>query len=974
MTFNRFLCLSASLTALTLGTFTAGMAQAQTVAARTADIDIKAGALDSALIQLSRSTGVQIVADPTLTSGKRTAGVNGHFSVDQALTRLLSGQSLGYTVKGEVIVIRAGQVKTAARSVSAATAKAQAAEASAPVADEPVEEIVVTSFRNSLSKALNEKRRATNVVDVINAEDIGKFPANNIAEALQRVPGISISRDRGEGLFVRVRGLGPNFQNVTIDGRSAAVNENVRDSGQSGRQFRFDTLATEMVSGVEVIKSPLAAMDEGAIGGTVNLRTFKPLDFKTPTSAISLTSTYVELAKKTDPKVSGLWSWNNEDRTLGVLVSANYGVRSLRSDRITGVSWTTGKIDVNGDGATDTTYVPSAVRPTLETERRERWGLTAAVQWQPREGTDISLSHVYSYLDDFYDELTYSADFVLSSLVAGTGQVRDGALVGGRTTSTSTQIGREIDYLVHENQLTDLTIRQKLGAWDLSGSVYVARAYSNTDQPITRTRVLGSSGGLEFFLPQVGDGVPTLNFLTQSLSNPILPFRRLEWRVNDSLDEENAVQFDGKRALNWGPFAQVSAGVKFRDRSRRYNRRDINFTRDLSGKTIGGNNTLFGRDYYDTIAYDDFLGEVGATLPKTWLSPNRDKFMAILDMSAITSTAPARGDLRNSYYVAEKISAAYAAADIDTQLFGRSLRGELGVRYAETEQVSQGHADTGSAALPVRFEKTYRDTLPSLNLAYEVSDRVQIHAAAAKVITRPSLADLSPRLTLNSSGTVFTAVGGNPLLDPFEANQYDLTAEWYFAPGSALIGGLFYKDITNFVYNQNTTIAIDGQNYLLTAPVNGGSAWVKGMELAWQQNFRSLPAPWDGLGALASYTRTDSEAAYSATLVDKMQNVAENSYNLTVYYEKNRLGARLSYSWVDDVLASVGTGGLASLNDKAYGSLEGNFSYKIDDQFTLVIEGQNLTNEAQWQFTQNGQFGGYTYNGRTFSVGVRGKF
>jgi outer membrane receptor protein involved in Fe transport len=125
------------------------------------------------------------------------------------------------------------------------------------------------------------------------------------------------------------------------------VNENVRDSGQSGRQFRFDTLATEMVSGVEVIKSPLAAMDEGAIGGTVNLRTFKPLDFKRPTSALSLTSTYVELAKKADPKMSGLWSWNNEDRTLGVLVSANYGIRSLRSDRITGVSWTTGKIDVN---------------------------------------------------------------------------------------------------------------------------------------------------------------------------------------------------------------------------------------------------------------------------------------------------------------------------------------------------------------------------------------------------------------------------------------------------------------------------------------------------------------------------------------------------------------------------------------------------------------------------------------------------
>ena len=974
MTFTRILCLSASLTALTLGSFAAGTTQAQAIASRAVTLDIKAGALDSALIQLSRATGVQIVADPDLTRGKRTQGVNGRLDIDQALTRLLSGQSLGYTLKGDTVVIRAGQVRTSNAAPSPMPTSAPVPTEAAAVAEAPPEEVVVTGFRSSLAKALSEKRRATNVIDVVNAEDIGKFPASNVAEALQRVPGISITRDRGEGLFVRVRGLGPNFQNVTLNGRSAAVNENVRDSGQSGRQFRFDTLAPELVSGVEVIKSPLASMDEGAIGGTINLRTFRPLDFRAPTTAVSLTATYVELAEKTDPKASALWSWQNDARTLGLLVSANYGVRSLRSDRVTGVSWAASKVDVNGDGVTDTTTTPFGVRPTLERERRERWGGTAAVQWRPSDTTEVNLSHMYTYLDDFYDELTYSADFAFTKMVAGTAQVRDGVLVGGTITNGETQIGHEIDYLTHDNQMTDLSVRQKLGAWDLTATAYVARAYSNTDQPITRTRVSGNSGTLSFFIPQVGDGIPTLDFKTKKLTDPVLPFRRTEWRVNDSLDEENAIQFDAKRALSWGPFTEVSGGVKYRDRSRRYNRRDINFTRDKTGKTIGGNNTVFGTAYYDVVDVSDYLSEVGATLPKTWLSPNRDAFWAILDTSAIANTALARGDLRNSYYVAETISAGYAAAAIGTEVFKRPLRGELGVRYAETKQLSEGHADTGTAALPVSFEKTYNDILPSLNLVYEVSDRVQVHAAAAKVITRPSLADLSPRLTLNSSGVIFTAVGGNPLLDPFEANQYDLTAEWYFAPGSALIGGVFYKDITTFVYNQNTTIAIDGRDYLLTAPVNGGNAWVKGLELAWQQNFRFLPAPWDGLGALASYTLTDSEAAYSATLVDKMQNVAENSYNLTVFYEKDRLGARLSYAWVDDVLASVGTGGLASLNDKDYGSLDGNFSYRLDDRLTLVIEAQNLTNEAQWQFAQNGQFGGYTYNGRSLSIGLRGKF
>ncbi|MDC7677187.1 TonB-dependent receptor [Asticcacaulis machinosus] len=976
MTFNfhRILCLSASLAALNLG---AGMvavtAQAQTVVGRVVAVDIKAGDLNTALVQLSRTSGVQVVADPALLAGKTTRGVKGNVSVDQALSSLLSGQNLSYSLKGDTVIVKAGVTKATAQTVTPVMAAATVAQADT-TAPEAIEEVVVTGFRSSLAKSLNEKRKAVNVIDVINAEDIGKFPSNNIAEALQRVPGISITRDRGEGLFVRVRGLGPNFQNVTIDGRSAAVNENVRDSGQSGRQFRFDTMASELVSGVEVIKSPLASLDEGAIGGTINIRTFKPLDFKKPTTSLSLTTTYVELADKVDPKASALVSWNNEDRTFGALVSANYGIRSLRSDRITGVGWTASKVDVTGDGIADTNFLPSAVRPTLERERRERWGLTAALQWRPTENTEIALTSFYTYLDNFYDELTYSADFVVSALQPGSARVENGVLVGGRTTTTNTQIGREIDYLTHDNMLTDLTIKHRLGEWDLSGSVYVARAYSNTDKPITRTRVQGNSGGLEFYIPQVGDGVPSLKFLTRDLNNPILPFRRTEWRVNNSTDEENAAQFDAKRDLSWGVLSQISGGVKFRDRSREYNRRDINFTRNKSGQTIGGNNTLFGREFYDGFPEDDFLSEASGTLPQTWLLPNRDAFLAILDTSAIANTAPARGDLRNSYYVAEKIKAGYVAANIDTTVFDRALRGEVGVRYAETDQTSQGHADTGSAAVPVSFDKTYKDTLPSANFVYELRDNVQVHVAAAKVITRPSLADLSPRLTLNSSGVQFTAVGGNPLLDPFEANQFDLTAEWYFAPGSALIGGVFYKDITTFVYNQNTTIAIDGQNYLLTAPVNGGEAWVKGFELAWQQNFKFLPAPFDGLGALANYTWTDSEATYSATLKDKMQNVAENSYNITVFYEKDKLGARLSYSWVDDVLASVGTGGLTNLNEKEYGSLDGNISYKIDDRYSIVAEAQNLTNEAQWQFAQNGQFGGYTYNGRTVSFGVRAKF
>ncbi|HBI18247.1 MAG TPA: TonB-dependent receptor, partial [Brevundimonas sp.] len=264
----------------------AGSVSAQTSARGRAPVAVSASAgdLSAALAQYSRASGLQVIADPALLRGRRTQGVSGTLTAVQALDRLLSGTGLVWRLNGDAVVItRGAQARPAGPAASRVVSTEDQAETFAEL-----EEVVVTgSFSSSLTQALDIKRRADNVVDVITAEDIGDFPSQNIAEALQRVPGVSIVRDRGEGLFVRVRGLGANFQITTLNGRSAAVNENVRDSGQSGRQFRFDTLPSELVAGVDVIKSPLASLDEGAIGGVVNVRTFRPLDLKTSRLALS---------------------------------------------------------------------------------------------------------------------------------------------------------------------------------------------------------------------------------------------------------------------------------------------------------------------------------------------------------------------------------------------------------------------------------------------------------------------------------------------------------------------------------------------------------------------------------------------------------------------------------------------------------------------------------------------------------------
>ena len=928
---------------------------------------IPAGDLASALPAFSRATGLQVLADPALLAGKRTGGVRGEVNIETGLSQLLRGTGLTFVRNGGAAILR-----PAAQRIS--TAPAPRAEVATPVVDAPqeasstVEEIVVTGgFANSLARALSDKRKATNVVDGISAEDIGKFPSNNIAEALQRVPGVAITRDRGEGLFVRVRGLGPNFQIVTLNGRSAAVNENMRDSGQSGRQFRFDTLPSELVAGVEVGKTPLASLDEGAIGGLVDIKTFRPLDLGRSTLALSATASRPELAGKTDPRVSGLASWTNEAQTFGVLAAVVYDQRTLRQDRITGVGWsysdpatTLGKSMI----AQGINLYPNAIRPTLEREDRERKGVVLSAQYRPSDETEITLDASYTKLDDHYDELTYSADQPTGTLVAGSAVVRQGVLVGGTVTSTS-QIGREVSDLAHDNMMIAGRIRQKLDDWTLTADLAYARAFSETSNPITRTRLQGAIGQTTFAMTRAKDGIPSVKLLTTDFRNPsLLPFRRIEWRVNDSTDDEAAIQFDAERPITWGPLSRIQFGVKYRERSREYNRADINYTTNLANK-------FFGAEYFDDFPVSDFLGEVDGTLPTTWAMPDPAAFWALADKN---QRGTLRADQRNSYNVSEDIGAGYGLTDLDTSLFNAPLRGQVGVRVAHTKQISAGHADNGTAALPVRYVKRYTDVLPTANFTLELSSALQARFAAAKVITRPSLADLAPRLTLNSSGVQLTAVGGNPQLKPFEAWQYDATVEWYFAPGSALIAGVFYKDITTFVYSQNTNIVVDGQTYILTSPTNGGKATIKGVELAYQQLFKNLPAPFDGLGVLANYTYTDTEATYSPTLKDEMVNVAKNSFNLTAFYEKNRFAARASYSWVDDVLQDVGGAGLSALNDSAFGSLDASVSYKITPRITAAIEGQNLTSAAQWQFVKGGWFGGYTHYGRTLSFGLRAKF
>jgi TonB-dependent receptor len=266
---------------------------------------------------------------------------------------------------------------------SAAPADGNAAAPAQPGADG--DEVVVTgSYARSLAEATETKRRAAYGVDSIASTDIGKFPTQNVAEALQLVTGVTITRPRGEGLYVSVRGLGPQFQSTLLNGSPVAINDLIENGGANGRQFRFEMLPAEFVSRIDVVKTPTPDMTEGALGGNIDVRTFHPLDIGTRTT-LNLRGTYTDMTEKVRPNLTGLTSYKTPDGTFGILVGAQYWRKEVRNDRSYQSGWNLDKFtSALGAGF----YTPTRLRPTVETEDRKRISGILSAQWQPTRRTE----------------------------------------------------------------------------------------------------------------------------------------------------------------------------------------------------------------------------------------------------------------------------------------------------------------------------------------------------------------------------------------------------------------------------------------------------------------------------------------------------------------------------------------------------------------------------------------------------------
>lgn len=798
-----------------------------------------------------------------------------------------------------------------------------------------LEEIVVTGIRSSLDSAQEFKRESSQIVDSIVAEDIGKLPDINVSDALQRITGVQIGRDVGEGGNVAIRGL-PQVA-TTLNGRVAFT-------ASGGRTYNFADIPAELLRSVDVYKTPTANLVEGGLGGTIDLRTRKPFDFDGLQLNASLMGRYADLADEIKPQASLLVSdrWDTGIGDIGVLVAVAYQNRAYRQD-------------LNSIGApaprTDlipgrTVFAPNGSYEPLINGERKRTGVDTVVQWQATDQLVVSAEFNYQNFETVQDQYGVNIPTVGRAPVPGTIETFPGTddfMRGSFSNVPFSTFGVSRDF-EDINKMSALNAEWTGDKLTMRGDV----SYTESTNDLYYTE-LDLRGVAPTFSQDLTTSVPSAQLIGVDPTNlASFSFGPLTRSENHFSGDEVAAQFDVEYKLDQSFLTSVMAGVRYGDRTAES--APIRFF--VNPPTIAAS-SLSG--LIRPTPYDDFFSETdsGAPFPRDYLVVpagvlRGNGFNDVRQQLGITSV-PTLSPLA-VFNIDERTTAGYVRANFafDTAI---PIDGNLGVRFVQTDNELKGNRanfvnGVQVGFLPVNQDSDYNNTLPSLNLRAKFTDELQMRFAASKVITRPDFAQLSPSLSLVPANG--QASSGNPDLQPLEADQFDLSLEYYFARGASAYIAAFYKEVQGFIQTSVTpNVSIDGVLYNLAQPTNGKDGKIKGAEVGYQQFFDFLPGWLDGLGMQANYTYVDSSAPSSvAGLTTTLPQLSKNSYNLVAIYEKGPISTRIAYNWRDDFYESifVGTGslGVNPVYRKAYGWLDASFVYDVHEKVSLAIEGANL--------------------------------
>jgi len=839
-----------------------------------------------------------------------------------------------------------------------------------------LDSVSVTGVRASIQQSLVEKHSAAGIVDAISAEDIGKFPDLNLSESLQRIPGVTVDRNNiGEGSTINLRGLGPTFTQVEINGMPGMSNggESRTSYAEGSRGFNFEMFASELFSSAVVYKTGMAEIDEGGLAGTVRLETPRPLEGRQGTRVVgSFLGNYSERLKSTDPRASVLFSHNSHD-VFGITASVAYSQSDFVSNVVQATSWVPFALsDITGiaPGA-DPRHdeIRDALAPFggptyyVFREDRETLGSTLTLQFRPNEHFNFTLDGLYGTLENTRLRLRNDIPVETGVREVRNAVIENGVIVSGDFFGVEQHVGPR--HLTADETYMQLVAKMEWTPnewWSIRPSLgYASRDTSRTFDMYS-FRLADKNGNFDpgtLSYRIRGDFIDFGSDLTDGYSNPEdFLFNSLNMFPSRNKDTEKQVRLDIARNFS-GNDHVLKFGLRHNERNMdRWEELQI-LRRDPGVPP----SAVPGLDRVYTLV--DFKVP-GSRAPKRLLSVDKDRFREVfwpggvpidgLHVADYTGT-----NAQSTYTIQEKTSSFWVQMDFQFEQWTLIP----GIRHIRTDQMTTGSWAENSdfpdqVIIPVRVSKTYDGYLPSLSVRYDVNHQVVLRTSYARSITRPNPADLMPGLQI--SGTI-NGLGflGNPELEPYYAHNLDFGGEWYFSEEGLLAANVFYKKISNFIdtrafvddysfpSREEAGVRIDTQ-YTFLEPVNAVSADIKGLEVSLQSRFSRLPGALSNMGGILNYTHTESSADFGddGDVRNRgLPGLSKNSANATLYYDDGRFDARLAYTWRDRYLAQFGELGGVPRFTKPYGQLDLSLNYQINSHFSIQAQVLNLSKQQR---------------------------
>ncbi|MEJ2383722.1 MAG: TonB-dependent receptor [Xanthomonadales bacterium] len=888
-----------------------------------------------------------------------------------------------------------------------------------------LEEVIVTGVKYSMTEAVEIKRESMSIIDSIVSEDLGKFPDNNVVEAMQRIPGVQVTdRGAGEASAVSIRGLAD--VTTTVNGRNIFT--------AAGRSVALQDIPSTLVSRVDVYKTRSAENIARGIAGGIDIHTFRPFDFEGFKLSAQARAIYQDEADEIDPQVSLLLSniWDTASGEFGALINVAYTKTNWRDQGAhAGASFPFNTIE-NGLGQIDTSVgwtpgldagLPTAPGSTLDLNpdveflhwrdamfnldsrgERERPAANISLQWAPNDTSQYTFEVFYNgYKEDIFNSLWFqflnSPIYDLNDpieIYSGTNVIRSRTMGDGFSFTSGDVTWQE----------TDSWLYALRGDWDLTDDLVLTSDLAFQDSEF-KTDFWGQRVARiapEFFIDiNSGDGVPFLDYDPSGSGSPATDATNpanywLDWGfVNGGRDSGDAFTWtaDADWDVDWGTdsggITTLSFGVRYDDRSATNKPANAPSGGPVDGTTLADLPAEFLT--YNT---DEFFGgqagvlQAWAVADPNWVKANQDRLFEIYGFAPRT--------YNTAFEVDETQMAAYVQADFLFDFGVNSfIDGRVGLRYLD---VDTDIAAPGEGGEFVTDNNSNSVVLPSLMVRWGISENLLARFSYTETFNLPAFGDLNPYIQYFPDVTDIgygTASGGNSDLKPVESENIDISLEWYFAEGSVLYGTYFKRDITNNIVPFRNAVVYDVPDdvpdrgpytYILSQPDNAGESSLDGWEFGFTY-FPELPGWFDGLGVQASYTILDSEQELpvldaEGNIVDydifSIGGVSDTSYSVILAYDRETFNMRLSYFWRDDFYNNLEAALFANPLQVWRGeeeSLDFQLTWQFLDRWSATFDATNLTQpEFHWNYGNQPtlfNFHNYLYS-KTYALGVRYQF